>query len=87
MVNDNKMLLFPNPADGYFTIEYSLTNPFNKAVLVVFDMNGKMVLQNEIHYGIDQIIIPSGDWPNGQYTCTLFADGQTILTRKITIAK
>ena len=87
VVNDNKMLLFPNPADGYFTVEYNLIDPFNKAVLVVFDMNGRMVLQNEINYSIDQIIIPSDNWPSGQYTCTLFADGKTIMTKQITITK
>lgn len=87
VINENKMLLFPNPADGFFTVEYNLVDPFNKAVLVVFDMSGKLVLQNEVNYSVDQVIIPSDNWPNGQYTCTLFADGQTILTKQITITK
>ena len=85
--NGDKMTIAQSDDKNSFTVEYNLVDPFNKAVLVVFDMSGRLVLQNEINYNIDQIIIPSGDWPKGQYTCTLFADGKTILTRKITIAK
>ena len=86
-VTDNKMLLFPNPSDGYFTVEYNLVDPFNKAVLVVFDMSGRVIVQQEINYEIDQVIIPSGNWPAGQYTVSLFADKKTAMTKKITISK
>jgi len=67
-LQSTKLLLFPNPADGFFTVEYNLTDPFNKAVLVVFDISGKMVVQQEIHYDTDQVLIPSENWPAGQYT-------------------
>ena len=87
VINDNKLLLFPNPADGYFTIEYNLTDPFNKAVLVVFDISGRVIVQQEVYYEIDQMIIPSENWPAGQYMVSLFSDGKTIMTKKITISK
>jgi predicted Zn-dependent protease len=85
IINENKMLLFPNPADGYFMVDYNLTDPFNKAVLVVFDISGRVIVQLEIHNEIDQLIIPAENWPNGQYTISLFADGLTIMTKKIAI--
>jgi len=87
VINDNKLLLFPNPADGYFTIEYSLTDPFNKAVLVVFDISGRVIVQQKVYYEIDQMIIPSENWLAGQYMVSLFSDGKTIMTKKITISK
>jgi len=87
VINENEMTLFPNPSDGYFTVEYNLYDPFNKAILVVFDISGRVIEQHEIQYEIDQVIIPANQWPAGQYTVSLFADGKTVLTNKITITK
>ena len=87
VVDENKLLLFPNPANGYFTVEYNLIDPFNKAVIVVFDISGKMVFQQEIHYDMDQVLIPSENWPSGHYTVSLFADKKTVITKKITLSK
>jgi hypothetical protein len=50
-------------------------------------MNGRAIVTQEIQYTMDQIIIPTENWPSGQYTCTLFADGRSIKTQKITISK
>lgn len=85
--NENEMLVFPNPADGYFTVEYNLSNPFNKAVLVVFDISGRVIEQLEIRDENDQLIIPVDDWPSGQYTISIFVNGKTAMTKKITISK
>jgi len=87
LINENKMLLFPNPAHRYFTVEYQITDPFENAVLVVFDISGKMIIQKEISYSIDQLVIPVENWPTGQYTITLMADGKTIVTQKTVIRK
>ena len=81
----DKMAIATDKEKNSFTVEYSFIDPFNKAVLVVFDISGKVIVQKEINYSIDQIIIPTGNWPGGLYTCTLFADGQTIMTKQITI--
>lgn len=87
VINDNKMLLYPNPATGYFTVEYQLTESFNSAKIIIFDINGKLVSQQEILYDIDQIIIPTENWVNGQYSISIIADGKTIAMRKITLIK
>ena len=87
VANENKMLLFPNPANGYFTVEYQLTDAFKTAQIVVFDMNGKLVSQIEIHYGIDQVLIPTENWVNGQYTVSILSDGKTMANKKITLIK
>jgi len=86
-INDNNLLLFPNPADGFFTVEYQLTDAFNSAQLIVFDINGKLIGNYELHYDIDQIIISSENWPSGQYTVSILADGKTILHKMITLIK
>ena len=83
----NKMLLFPNPSNTYFTVDYSLRNVFNTGKLMVMDVNGKMVYQAEINYDRDQVLVPVEGWTAGQYTCVLLADGKTMLSKKITIVK
>ncbi len=85
--NENKLVLFPNPAADYFTVDYQISDPFNKAVLVVFDIRGKLIMQQEVYYSIDQLIVPSQNWPSGQYTLSILADGKTIITQKMTINK
>jgi len=67
------------------TVEYSLIDPFNKGVLVVFDISGRVIEQQEINFEIDQLIIPVDKWPAGQYTLSLYADKKFILSRKISL--
>jgi hypothetical protein len=87
VVNENKMLLFPNPADGYFTVEYQLTDAFKSAQVIIFDINGKLITNFELHNDIDQIIIPTENWPSGQYSVSILADGKTIMHKMITLVK
>ena len=85
--NGDKMTITANSEKNNFMVDYQLIEEFNNAVLVVFDISGKMVVQQEIHYDIDQVLIPSDNWPAGQYTVSLFADGKTVMTQKITLTK
>jgi hypothetical protein len=87
VVNENKLLLYPNPADGFFTVEYQLTDMFKTAQIVIFDMGGRIISQQEIHYDIDQIIISTENWGNGQYSISILADGKTVSNKKITLIK
>ena len=51
------------------------------------NLNGKIIYQSKLYYTQDQILIAVEGWTAGQYTCVLLADGQTILSKKITIIK
>jgi hypothetical protein len=84
---DNLMVLFPNPSSEYFTVDYSLREAFNSGKLVIVDVNGKIIRQTEINHSRDQILISIDNWPSGNYTCILLADGKTMLSKKITIIK
>ena len=87
IVDENKMLLFPNPADGFFTVEYQLMDLFTTAQIVVFDMSGKIVDQKEIHYDIDQVIISSENWKAGQYVVSIITENKTVKSQTITLFK
>ena len=73
MINDKSNL----------TIDYQLINEFNKAVLIIFDNRGRVIVQNEILYVKDQLIIPVENWSDGQYTVSIYADKKSILSRQI----
>jgi hypothetical protein len=83
----SKRMLFPNPANGYFTIAYQLTNAFKTAQIVIFDISGKLVINQELKYDIDQIIIPTENWKSGQYSVSILTDGKTMVNNKITLVK
>jgi len=87
VINENKMLLFPNPANGYFTVEYQVSQHFENAQLVIFDINGRIIFQQQVYYAIDQVLVASQNWHAGQYTVSLLADGKTVMTKKITLSK
>jgi len=85
--NGDKMAIALNSDKNNFTVDYQLKENFNKAVLVVFDISGRVIIQQEVYYDIDQVIIFSENWPAGQYTVSLFADKKEIMTKKITLSK
>ena len=85
--NGGKMTIDLINNKSNLTIDYQLIDPFNKAVLVIFDISGRVIVQQEIYHEIDQVLIPSENWPAGHYTVSLFADKKTVMTKKITLSK
>jgi len=85
--NGDKITIALNSDKTNFTVEYSLSEPFNKAVLVVKEPIGKIIVMEELIDTRDQIIIVTDNWPAGQYTVSLFADKKEIMTKKITLSK
>jgi len=83
----NILVLFPNPSNAYFTVDYRLRDAFNSGKLMVLDLNGKIIYQAEINYTKDQVLIAVEGWTAGQYTCIIIADGQTRVSKKITVIK
>jgi hypothetical protein len=86
-VNQTKLEVIQDHKLDFFTLTYQLADPFENAVLVIFDPSGRAIVQQVIYYAMDQVIITTENWPSGTYTCNLAADGNSVLTRKITIQK
>ena len=83
--NGDKMTIEMINDKSNLTIDYQLIDEFNKAVLIVFDNSGRVIVQQEILYVKDQIIIPVINWPSGQYTISLYADKRSIISSKISL--
>ena len=84
-VDGDQMTITQNKESNNLTVEYSLKDSFTKAVLIVLDNSGRVIVQQEILYSKDQVIIPLENWPGGQYTVSLYADKRSILSRQISL--
>jgi len=81
----DKMTITQNKELNNLTVEYGLTDSFAKAVLIVIDNSGRVIVQLEILYSKDNVIIPVDKWPSGQYTVSIFADKKSILSREVSL--
>jgi sugar lactone lactonase YvrE len=79
-IKNNQLNIYPNPAQNNFTIE---TNANEKQTLQLFDVNGKLVLTQNI---IDKTTIDVGNLNAGVYSLNI-TNSQAVLTKKLVIVK
>ena len=77
--------LFPNPAGNYFILEYHIEQVYDKAILMIHDINGKLIKTILIKGEQDQIVIPIGEINNGVYVVSLYINSEIIDSEKITV--
>lgn len=65
--NNEKVLIFPNPSDGNFSITTE-----GKWMMNIFDAGGKVILTRELNPGLNNINLP--DQPAGVYLLQLTGD-------------
>lgn len=76
----------PNPFTSSTTIKYSIPSN-NIAMIAVFDLNGKMLLQFPELRGSAQITINGSTLQPGMYLYSLLVNGQEIITKKMILTK
>jgi len=81
----DKMTIVLNSDKNNFTVDYQLLEEFNKAVLIVKEPIGKIIVMEELDNIRGQILIAIDNWQSGQYTVSLFADKINVITQKIYI--
>lgn len=78
----------PNPFSERTTITYSLPTDVAKAVLGVFDLNGKMLLQFNLQAGKNQQVQVSGNTLSaGMYIYSIIAGGQEVISKRMILTK
>lgn len=79
---NSNLMLSPNPAKDRLTV--SVNKKWNEnAIINIYNVNGKLMMQNEIPYG--HIIINSLNLKEGVYFCQLIVDGENIAQQKLVI--
>jgi Chaperone of endosialidase/Secretion system C-terminal sorting domain len=78
----------PNPFSEKTTISYSLPADVNKALLAVFDLNGKMLLQFNLQNGKNQQVQVNGNTLSaGMYIYSIIANGQEVISKRMILTK
>jgi len=77
----------PNPFSDNTTISYSIPATAGKAILAVFDLNGKMLLQYNLQQGKNTIVVQGNTLSAGMYLYSLIADGQEVLSKRMVLTK
>lgn len=86
-VSEDKLLLYPNPANEYLIIEYATTGNRENISLVITNTNGQVVHNEQLNYAQDELVIITDKFPNGQYFCTLYNRDRIIKTDKFLLVK
>lgn len=85
--NANAIILdqnLPNPFAEHTTITYNIPVDISEAVLMFYDMNGRIMNQVVItERGESNMTVYGDNLRNGIYTYSLIADGQLIATKKM----
>ncbi len=77
----------PNPFNDNTTISYTIPATASKAILAVFDLNGKMLLQYNLQQGKNTIVVQGNTLSAGMYLYSLIADGQEVLSKRMVLTK
>lgn len=87
IVFETDLNIYPNPAETYFTLDYSLVECSENCIIVVVDASGKILFNKELMNDNDMILISTENWRSGIYSCSLIVDGKSIISKKISILK
>ncbi len=86
-ISEDKLLLYPNPADEYLTVDYAITGFSGASLLAITNVNGQVVYQKELNYPRDELIIITNNLATGQYFCTISNNSKTVKTEKFILIK
>ncbi len=77
----------PNPFTATTVIRYAVPENSTNAMIGVFDLNGKMLLQYKLQPGSSQVTINGSSLSAGMYLYSLLVNGEELVTRKMVLTK
>ncbi|HOZ29527.1 MAG TPA: T9SS type A sorting domain-containing protein [Bacteroidales bacterium] len=82
---ESYMSIYPNPAKEYINVEYKLAEQKGTLQIVITDLTGKIILEQELFEIQDIVIINTTDLKEGTYNCSLFNGNSVEFNNKIVI--
>lgn len=70
----NDYLLYPNPGNNQFAIEYDLAKTYSEARLTLVNMNGQVVLEKKVGPSMNYILVNTSNLASGRYQVVLSAE-------------
>jgi hypothetical protein len=77
----------PNPFSERSTISYSVPSDSKQALMAIFDLNGKMILQYKLAPGKGQVTINGNQLSAGMYIYSIISDGQEVISKRMVLTK
>ena len=88
VLSEHKLLIYPNPANDYVTIDYSVSKSDDADLsIIITDILGQQVYQEKLSYPQDEVVIMTNQLPQGQYFCILRDSNEVIKTDKFIVTK
>jgi surface protein len=81
-LHENKIVIYPNPADGMVYINFTKVQNFGKVSFEIFDNSGKLVYSAKAEKEID---INTSNWSSGVYLVKIDIDGKEPEIEKLII--
>lgn len=77
--------IYPNPANEYAEIDYSIQGNFIEAKIVIYNMLGSSVNNYDLDKAERKVRISTAEMANGIYFYQLSLDGKKVATKKLLI--
>jgi hypothetical protein len=77
--------IYPNPANDYAYIDYTVNGSFTAANLSFFNLLGKQLAEYPLTKSSDKLRINTSSWESGIYMYQLIIDGKKIATKKLLV--
>lgn len=85
--NNNFLETYPNPAGNYIRLAYTLPTNIKKAIVSIYDVEGKIVKTYNIDNNYKELLIDSHEFSNGAYLCQICSNGMKISDTKFIVQK
>lgn len=76
----NEYLLYPNPGNNQFAIEYDLPLNYSQARLILVNMNGQVVLEKKVGPSMNYILVNTSNLASGRYQVVLSAEDGVLIS-------
>ena len=85
VLNVPTILVYPNPAREWITVDYALAKKSDNAWFILRNMLGAVSLKMKLHGTSGKIKIPAADFNPGIYFYSMMADDVTYSTNKLIV--
>ena len=77
--------LYPNPANSFVTVDYTLPDGNPNASLVIYDITGRIICSSAITDNMGHLTINTQRFNSGLYFCSLQTEGKVLVTGKLVV--
>ena len=78
-----QMLIYPNPFNEVFAINYNIPKEKKKAVFQLYDIYGKLVYSTPLSMNTNQLQVVATSLKAGMFVATFIVDGAMVCSQKI----